>query len=120
DANAATRYANYLNGVALAHQLWLGNNVARAREVLAACPQEHRRWEWDYLDRLCRAERYTVPGPSQAVEVVPLPAADRLCRAERYTVPGPSLMMSALEFSPDGKFLVAVGKGAGDEARVYE
>jgi WD40 repeat protein/tRNA A-37 threonylcarbamoyl transferase component Bud32 len=84
-AEKATLYGNYLNGVALAHQLWLANNVTRAREVLAACPREHRDWEWRYLDRVTRAERYTVHGSNE--------------------------MVADLAFSPDGRFLVTTEVG---------
>src|SRR5262249_17338838 len=91
---AATLYGNYLNGVALAQQLWLSNNVGRARQVLADCPPEHRRWEWHYLDRPRRAERSSVK--------------------QTYSQTG------ALAFSPDGRFLVTAGRSDQNQVHVYE
>src|SRR5205085_9054172 len=80
--------------VALAQQLWQSNNVARARDVLAGCPKEDRGWEWRYLDRLCRAERYTLQGEN--------------------------LNQAILTFSPDGRLLVASETGNGQWVRILE
>jgi WD40 repeat protein/tRNA A-37 threonylcarbamoyl transferase component Bud32 len=93
-AQKATLYGNYRNNISLAHQLWLANNVTRAREVLADCPPEHRNWEWRYLDRVTRAERYTVPGDGKAV--------------------------ATLAFSPDGRLLVVGEIGAPDQVQVRD
>src|SRR5262249_28860126 len=43
------------NRIALADREWLANNVARAEQLLAECPEAHRGWEWHYLSNRCRA-----------------------------------------------------------------
>src|SRR5262249_46563131 len=45
--------------VAQALSLWERNDVARARQLLEACPEEHRGWEWHYLEGLCRSHLAT-------------------------------------------------------------
>jgi WD40 repeat protein/serine/threonine protein kinase len=59
-ALAATEVSLYHNRIALAHREWLAGNVARADELLTECPEKFRRWEWDYLRRLCRARLLTI------------------------------------------------------------
>lgn len=47
----ATRHL-YSHRIALAHTELLKNNVVRAQELLAACPDPLREWEWYYLNWL--------------------------------------------------------------------
>jgi WD40 repeat protein/serine/threonine protein kinase len=63
----------YIQRVARAHAEWKAGDVASARRLLAACPEELRGWEWHYLDRLCRQELYVFDGaaPVQAVAFAP-------------------------------------------------
>jgi WD40 repeat protein len=49
------RLANYYKDIHAAQQAWTGNNVAQAEQILDACPDPLRGWEWHYLKRLCRA-----------------------------------------------------------------
>src|SRR5262249_40249505 len=60
----------YLNRVLLASGEWRDNRVARADELLRACPAELRRWEWHYLYRLCHGELRTLRGHRGWVHVV--------------------------------------------------
>jgi eukaryotic-like serine/threonine-protein kinase len=76
---------SYLNGVGLAAQLARDGDLRRARQVLAECPDAYRRWEWNYLDRLCRGERLALP--SQAG------------------------MVTGLAYSPDGKYVAVASSG---------
>jgi eukaryotic-like serine/threonine-protein kinase len=45
--------ALYVNRVARAYTEWKGNDVARARALLAECPAGLRGWEWHHVSRLC-------------------------------------------------------------------
>jgi WD40 repeat protein len=73
----------YFNRIALAHREWLDNHVSRARELLDECPPELRRWEWNYLNRLCHSEQLILRGPTFSPESV--------------------------AFGPDGKLLALAG-----------
>ena len=59
--------------------------------ALEACPEVHRNWEWRYVERLCRLERYAVKPTTAGAGVNRLPAV----------------------FMPDGKSWV-VGAAVGD------
>src|SRR5262249_22204144 len=48
-ARAETDLARYRRLVGLAGQEWLANNAVRADELLDACPEQPRGWEWHYL-----------------------------------------------------------------------
>jgi WD40 repeat protein len=73
----------YCNRIALAEREWLANNIARARLLLRDCPAELRRWEWDYLNRLCNADLLTLRGNDSPI--------------------------CSLAFSPDGQQLASAG-----------
>src|SRR5262249_55474233 len=68
-ATALIRAENslYCNRIALAEREWLANNVARARLLLRDCRPDLRRWEWDYLNRLCHADLLTLRGHDAAI-----------------------------------------------------
>jgi WD40 repeat protein/serine/threonine protein kinase len=42
----------YFQRIALAEREWAGNNLGRMEQLLDACPEELRGWEWRYLKRL--------------------------------------------------------------------
>jgi len=50
------RRNNYIGRVNLALGECLGNNVARALELLDGCPKDLRGWEWDYTWRQCHLD----------------------------------------------------------------
>jgi WD40 repeat protein/serine/threonine protein kinase len=50
------RRKNYIGNVNLALSECLGNNVARALELLDGCPKDLRGWEWDYAWRPCHLD----------------------------------------------------------------
>src|SRR5262249_9633773 len=119
----------YFNRVALADRYRMAANVPRARELLALCPPELRRWEWFYLQRLCQAElfRLILPGEGRAAAFSPdgklLASAssfDRLLNGDMISVQDEAgrvvtsfraheASLTAMAFHPDGKVLVSAG-----------
>jgi WD40 repeat protein len=75
----------YISHVNLAYEECLGNNVGRARELLANCDSDLRGWEWFFVNRQCHLELHTFRESAPAVNDV--------------------------EWSPDGRF---VASGTGD------
>ena len=57
------RRKDYIGHVNLALSECLGNNVARALELLAGCPADLRGWEWDYAWRQCHLDLRTFDEP---------------------------------------------------------
>jgi WD40 repeat protein/serine/threonine protein kinase len=72
---------SYYHRVALASVEWRDNHLGRAEQLLAGCPAPLRRWEWHYLRRVCHADRFTL-----AEHRAPL---------------------TAVAYSPDGKYLAS-------------
>lgn len=69
------RRQDYINRVNLALSECVGNNVARALELLDGCPAKLRGWEWDYAWRQCHLDLRTfhepgMPEPGQSVNGV--------------------------------------------------
>jgi WD40 repeat protein len=52
--------ALYSNRVTLAQLEWQANAVARADQLLEACPPTLRGWEWRYVKRLCHADLLSI------------------------------------------------------------
>jgi hypothetical protein len=57
----SSAHDGYFSAVGLAQRLWQAGDVAAARRELDRCPERFRHWEWQYLDRLCRADGVTIP-----------------------------------------------------------
>jgi len=74
----------YYHRIGLAERSWRENQVARAIELLAECPEAQRGWEWHYLDRLCNKARLRLTGHDDEV--------------------------TGVAYSPDGKLLVTACK----------
>jgi WD40 repeat protein/serine/threonine protein kinase len=75
----------YFTDIALAERELATNNTGRAEELLDACPEALRDWEWRYLKRL----RYAPP--------LTLPLGERQVGGTGF----------GLDFSPDGRRLAA-------------
>src|SRR5262249_60849829 len=46
------RQKAYFQRIALAEREWAANNLRRMKQLLEDCPEDLRRWEWHYLNRL--------------------------------------------------------------------
>jgi len=66
----ALRRQVYVSQVNLAYQECLGNNVGRARELLASCPADLRGWEWSFVNRQCHLDLHTFRESAPAVNDV--------------------------------------------------
>jgi WD40 repeat protein/serine/threonine protein kinase len=60
DALEKWRRTAYYLRVGKALNEYLASKPERAEQFLAECPDDLRRWEWNYVKRLCRSERTTV------------------------------------------------------------
>jgi WD40 repeat protein len=49
----------YFHHIARANAGWRDADLVRVKPLLEECPKGQRRWEWDYLQRLCHAELLT-------------------------------------------------------------
>jgi eukaryotic-like serine/threonine-protein kinase len=58
--------ALYFNRIALAERYWSANNVARANQILEACPKHLRHWEWHHLKQREHLELVTLEGDQVA------------------------------------------------------
>jgi eukaryotic-like serine/threonine-protein kinase len=76
------RRDSYFHRISLAHRELYLDDLGRTRELLDACPEDLREWEWHYLMRLCRQE--------------PLVLRD-------------GAELNSLAFSPDGELLASAG-----------
>jgi hypothetical protein len=120
------------SNVLLAQAAWSANNVAEARERLAAVSPEWRGWEWYYLNRQYRGGIFTLNGHAQKVTSVAFsPDGLRLATGSEdgtariwdartakklLDCKGHSSSVSSVAFSPDGLRL-ATGS---DTARVWD
>ena len=56
----------YFHLIALADRELSENNLGRALKLLGECPERLRRWEWHYLNRLCKFDPVILPDPAKA------------------------------------------------------
>jgi serine/threonine protein kinase/WD40 repeat protein len=121
-ALADQRLTSYVHSIQLAHRAYLAGEFRRARELIDACPVEHRHWEWRYLWRLLRSGRTIFDGHEGEVADVAIAPNGRLVVSvsatglrgwdpetgeERFALPGSGL---GVTFSPEGdRFAVARG-----------
>jgi eukaryotic-like serine/threonine-protein kinase len=124
-ALARERQTSYIHRIALAQREWGANEVGRARELLAECPEELRGWEWRYVRKLCDSQDVTYTGHRDNVrDVVYSPDGERVASVgggevrvwkaasgeDAYQIAGRQAVGAA--FSRDGKVLAVAGKEA--------
>ena len=56
----------YYNRITLAQRELSAHDLGRALELLDACPERLRRWEWHYLKRLCRLDQVILQDKTKA------------------------------------------------------
>jgi eukaryotic-like serine/threonine-protein kinase len=111
------RRESYFHRITLAHR-------DLALELLAACPEDLRGWEWHYLMRLCRVEPLVIRDKMAVNGVAFSPDGERLASAggdgavtiwtsrtgkEIQTFPAHASMVISVAFHPDGKYVASVG-----------
>jgi WD40 repeat protein len=64
------RQSSYFQSITLAERALAANNPGRAEELLAACPEQLRGWEWHYLKRRRFQKPLTLRGHHQWVVCV--------------------------------------------------
>jgi eukaryotic-like serine/threonine-protein kinase len=112
----------YFERIALAEREWGANNLGRMEQLLDACPEELRGWEWRYLKRLrygglpaMRHESgvyYVEFSPSgQYLATATKNGMVRLCQAntglELAKWRAHEQNVTCVQFSPDSRFLVS-------------
>jgi WD40 repeat protein len=126
-ALAGERRAAYFTRVGLAYDQWRQDNAARAGQLLEACPEALRGWEWPYLRRLTRAERFALAAHPRGLGVLAFsPDGKRLLTAggdglvRIWDAWSGKLLLTFSEhggpvraavFSPDGRRVVSCSKG---------
>jgi eukaryotic-like serine/threonine-protein kinase len=126
------RRKNYIGSVNLALGECLGDNIARALELLDGCPEDLRGWEWDYAWRQCHLDLGTFRQSGQALNGVAFsPDSTRLVSTsgaffannpyfkgdlvvrdvatgeEIFSHPGVPRGFRGVAFSPDGRCIAA-------------
>jgi WD40 repeat protein/serine/threonine protein kinase/class 3 adenylate cyclase len=125
----------YYGNISLAERCIEGLQYDRARELLAACPEDLRNWEWGRLEWLCNLDLITLEGyiiSESGYWVAFSPDGKRLAAAsyrtamvwdyetgrELLTLKGHATSVYSFAFSPDGKRLAT---GSSDEtAKVWD
>ena len=116
----------YRQRISLADLELSRDNLGRAREQLDACPEGLRRWEWHYLNRLCRLDPVILRDEAEVNSVAFSPDGERLASAGGdgkikvrdsrtgkvvQTLNANSDFVVSVAYHPGGKHLAAVGRG---------
>ena len=118
------RRDSYFHRIALAHRELSVNNLHGALELLNACPEDLRDWEWHYLVRLCRVDPLVIALKTGVNGIAFSSDGERLASARsdglvtivssRTGAVSQSLeahagSVSCVAFHPDGEHVASVG-----------
>jgi len=67
DQSEEYRRLLYAHRIALADASWQDGNAERAEELLEACPNDLRSWEWNRLNDICDQSIVTIGGAGQTI-----------------------------------------------------
>jgi WD40 repeat protein/serine/threonine protein kinase len=116
-AVAVARRESYFHHITLAHR-------DLAVELLAACPEDLREWEWHYLMRLCRGEPLVLHHSTEVYGVAFSPDGERIASAGKdgkvkiwnsrtgrliQETPAHEQAACCVAFHPDGRHLASAG-----------
>jgi WD40 repeat protein/serine/threonine protein kinase len=108
----------YYHRIARAEREQAVKNLNRATQILAACPENLRGWEWYCLERLCHTDQQTLSGHRAAVAAVAFSPKGRFLASASHdrtvriwdvqtsqtirTLSGHADVVYGLAYSPDG------------------
>jgi len=142
EAQANVEWQLYTSRVGHARREWQANNPSQTRELLDACPEWLRGWEWRFVQRLCHLDRRTYRGHRESPWCVAYSPDGRLVASgsgggqhvwnggprhgellvwdaatgrEHFALRGLGYGVTGVAFSPDGRRLAAVGGSIGPE-----
>ena len=117
------RRSLYFNRIALADFAYRDSNVSRLRELLEACPEDLRGWEWHRLSHISDQSDMTLRGHGDVVwsaafspngKRIVSGSADGTIKmwdaatgTEITTIPGHESLVYSVVFSPDGKRIIS-------------
>jgi WD40 repeat protein/serine/threonine protein kinase len=122
NALASEQRSAYFERIALAEREWGANNLGRMEQLLDACPDDLRGWEWRYLKRLRFGALPTLRHESGVYRVAFSPDGQylatstkdgfiRLCRAktdrELSQWRAHDENITCVQFSPDSRYLAS-------------
>lgn len=125
----------YFRRIELAYTALAVNNLGRALELLLACPEELRGWEWRYLMRLCRVEPEIIRDLRAIHSVAFSRDGERLAssgedgavkvwnaRTGKWlkTIPAHKGIASSIAFHPESTHLASVGADNPPGVKVWD